>query len=173
MRTPPRPGSSRPPEARPSGDQEQPVRSSMQSLSCSDLTVCNVSFFQPAHHPSGLNLVSPTHSGEDDTPSYLEPTKKKLKKSLNQAECLNIIREHGRNMSAAANSIVYEHFMTIPADEIPTTDLAEMEAVAEKFRKLLGEYISLSFKYNSPSSTLLLQFIRETFETRPGQGHQD
>ena len=75
-------------------------------------------------------------------PSYLGPTKKKMKKTLNQAECLNIIREHGRNMTAAANSIVYEYFMTIPADEIATNDLAALEALAEKFRKLLGEFSS-------------------------------
>ena len=76
---------------------------------------------------------------EEAGPSYMGPTKKKSKKSLSQAEALKIIRDHHRDMKAAANSIVFEHFMTISEDEIPTTDLAEMEATAEKIRMLLGE----------------------------------
>ena len=86
-------------------------------------------------------MASPARGREEEEegPSYLGPTKKKLKKTLNQAEALKIIRDHNRNMQAAADFIVYEHFMTMPVDEIPTTDLAEMKATANKIRLLLGE----------------------------------
>ena len=67
------------------------------------------------------------------------PTKKKSRKSLNEREALSIIRDHGRNLKAAAESIVFEHFMTVPEDELPTTDFEELKDVAEKIRKKLGE----------------------------------
>ena len=80
------------------------------------------------HHPSGLDLVS--------------PTKKKRKQSLNQGEVLDIIKLHERNIRAAAEQIASEEFMGIPVEDIPTQDLADMEETIEKLRKRIGKLMN-------------------------------
>ena len=63
------------------------------------------------------------------------------RESLTQLEVLKIIKEQNRNMKAAAEFIAEEYFMKTPADELPTQDLAEMNATIKRMSLKLGEFI--------------------------------
>ena len=85
--------------------------------------------FQPTRHPSGQELVS--------------PMKKKRRRSLTQAEALAIIRDHNRNLTAAATTIAQDYFMKVPVDleDFEEIDPEELEATIEAMRAKLGEFM--------------------------------
>ena len=69
------------------------------------------------------------------------PIKKKIRRSLNQGEALEIIRKFKRDLRKAAESIAYEEFMNVPVGDIPTKDLEEMEVTIGKLRRKIGEFM--------------------------------